>query len=111
MKPLYCFRVNPNTGEITKIVIPEYTEVRNQYTPRIIYKFTNCINKEGKIYRIVDNKINRFVGMKVFTFNENTDNAYKIIKDTLANKINKLDSELKNTKNVLTRIETENKER
>lgn len=104
-KPLYCFKVNPETGQITKITIPRYNIKKpSHYTSRLIYVFGNCISNDGKTYRITSDKLDRFVGNKLFTFNGSSDDAYKFILETINEQINDLENKCKNAKRQFTNI-------
>lgn len=87
MKPLYCFKFNDITGEVTKVVIPEYKEIAINNYGKIGYKFiSNEINKGSVHYLIENGKLDRFVSNKIFTFHDDSRKACEIMAKTLKEK-------------------------
>lgn len=80
-KPFYCFKLDPDTYEIEKFTINEYWVYTNIFTKHKTYSFDAPphITKYDKHYSIRDNKFNRFVSGKVFTFNGDIESAIDII--------------------------------
>lgn len=93
---LYCFKFNDITGEITKIEIPVFYTRFNKYTGRCTYIWEKPrINKFDSRYSVPDEKIDRFVSNKVFTFKDDYDYVCGIIENTLLSDAEKLDAQLK----------------
>lgn len=104
-KPLYCFKVNPETGQIKKITIPRYNIKKpSHYTSRLIYIFGNCISNDGKTYRITSDKLDRFVGNKLFTFNGSILDAREVITDTLLDQLDNLEDKLIHTQTLYNKV-------
>lgn len=90
METLYCFKYDRENGKLTKIEIPEYKINTNRFTDRKTYCFEKPrINKSDNHYQIPEEKFDRFVSDKVFTFNPDVENAKYIIYDTLVDKRDK----------------------
>ena len=94
METLYCFKYDKENGKLTKIEISEYATRVNKYTDRKTYYFNKPrINKSSGLYQVPEEKIDRFVSDKVFTFNPDVENAKQIIYSTLEEKRNKAELE------------------
>ena len=94
METLYCFKYDKENGKLTKIEIPEYGTSVNRFTERKTYYFNKPkINKSSGLYQVPEEKIDRFVSDKVFTFNGDTQNAKRIIFETMLSKYYKLENE------------------
>ena len=105
MDTLYCFKVNPEDGEIKKITIPEYTVKNNSpYTSRKTYTFNNNINSEGKFYYLSSEKIDRYVSNKLFTFDSSMIDAVTEIINTLETKSEKLRDDLRKNESILAMV-------
>lgn len=89
MQTLYCYKVNKQTGEITKIVIDEYTINPHHHRGNtyIIDNKVYQINKCDKRIFVPQKKLDKYVSGKVFTFSSDDKIAHKIIFNTLNNKI------------------------
>lgn len=95
MEPLYCFKFNDITGEITRIEIPEYRRIVNTYSGIVSYRWDNPrINKSDTHFSVDSTKIDRFVSYKVFTFNDDYDYACKVIQETLLKDADMLEKQL-----------------
>jgi hypothetical protein len=90
-KPLYCFRLNDVTGEITKYIITDYEH--REYGYRKFYKFTADLGCRDYVYIVREQNINKFVSNKVFTFNPNVKDAMVKILNTIKNKKNTAERE------------------
>lgn len=89
MEILYCFKYDKENGKLTKIEIPEYGTSTNRFTERKTYYFNKPrINKSSSLYQVTEEKIDRFVNNKVFTFNPDVENVKQIIYSTLVDKMN-----------------------
>ena len=89
METLYCFKYDKENGKLTKIEIPEYGTSTNRFTDRKTYYFNKPrINKSSGLYQVPEEKIDRFVSDKVFTFNPDVENVKQIIYSTLVDKMN-----------------------
>lgn len=86
MEPLYCFKYEEDTGNITKIVIPEYGISVNRFTDRKTYHFNKPQNKSDRYFQVPEAKLDRYVSGKVYTFNGDTQNAKRIILEELTGK-------------------------
>ncbi len=90
MDELYCFKYDKENGKLTKIEIPEYGTSVNRFTERKTYYFNKPrINKSSGLYQVKEEKIDRFVSDKIFTFNPDVENAKEIIYSTLLKKRDK----------------------
>lgn len=90
METLYCFKYDKENGKLTKIEIPEYGISVNKFTERKTYYFNKPrINKSSGLYQVQEEKIDRFVSDKVFTFNPDVENVKRIILNTICCKRNK----------------------
>ncbi len=93
-RQLYCFKYNEETGEITRIEIPEYTLETHYWTGKKTYCFDKPkINKSYSHETIAEGKLDRYVTGKVFTFNPNIQYAKRIILETLTAKYYKAEAE------------------
>ena len=81
MIPLYCFKLDKDTGIITRETIEEYHTVHpSMYIPsRVIYKYKNRQNGCD----IHGENLDKFVNWKVYSFNSDTERAKKIILENL----------------------------
>lgn len=94
MENLYCFKYDKENGKLTKIEIPEYGTSINKYTSRKTYYFNKPkINKIDNYYQVPEEKIDRFVNDKVYTFNPDVENVKMIIYSTLEEKRDKAEFE------------------
>ena len=90
METLYCFKYDKENGKLTKIEIPEYGTSTNRFTERKTYYFNKPrINKSSGLYQVPEEKIDRFVSDKVFTFNPDVEKVKQIIYSTLEEKRDK----------------------
>lgn len=84
METLYCFKYDTETCEISKIKIQRYTVEQNKYTGRKTYKWSYPrINSVDMHYCLSEQKLDRYVSSKVFTFNPDVENVKQIIYSTL----------------------------
>ena len=89
METLYCFKYDKENGKLTKTEIPEYGTSTNRFTGRKTYYFNKPrINKSSGLYQVPEEKIDRFVNDKVFTFNPDVENVKHIIYNTVVDKMN-----------------------
>lgn len=94
MDILYCFKFDDITGEITSIAITEYKLKFNQYTGRKTYSWdTPRINKADTHFTVHEEKLDRFVNNKVFTFDANFEHACRIIENTLKADIDRFEKQ------------------
>ena len=93
---LYCFKFNDITGEITRIEITNYNTRYNSYTGKCTYTWgTPRINKCDSKFSVSEDKLDRFVSNKVFTFKDDYEYVCGIIENTLLSDAEKLDAQLK----------------
>ena len=78
--PLYCFRLDPETGELTRYEVWNYYTVTNFYSNKKAYKFRGQIgaNTYDK-YTVKFEDLNRFAWFKLFTFDPDMDKARQLI--------------------------------
>ena len=83
---LYCFEFNEDTGELSKEEITEY-KVSHPYS---LPAFSNIkqyrFKYKGRNIIIRDDKLDKFLNWKVYTFNDSLENVKSIIYDTIYNK-------------------------
>ena len=75
--PLYCFKLDEFTGEITRIVIENFHTVHpSKYIPdRVNYTF-----RIGKTtYDVHGSNIDKFINWKVYSFTDDIDKAKNIM--------------------------------
>lgn len=86
-KPIYCFKVNPYNGEITKYTITDYRKRKINDCGRMVYTFRNPKVCDGYAHYAIENsKLDRFVNYKIFTFEDDQTRAERIIANTLHGK-------------------------
>lgn len=94
MKNLYCFRLNEDLS-LTRFEITEYDTNENFYTKKKTYSFSEPkVNKSDKHYTVPEAKLDRFLNNKVYTFIDDENYAWEIIKETLFDKIYVMQKEL-----------------
>lgn len=79
--PLYCFKLDEFTGEITRIVIENFHTVHpSKYIPdRVNYTF-----RIGKTtYDVHGSNIDKFINWKVYSFTDDIDKAKNIMYESL----------------------------
>ena len=101
MDSIFCFKFNDITGKVTRIEISEYRIQVNASTGKKTYLFANTITQEGSNYRVSEDKFDRFVSNKVFSFDDSYSHAYKIMKDDLEEAIGRLEREYKRKQSLL----------
>lgn len=85
--PIYCFKLDAETFELTRIEITDYETIKCN-SRRHIYKWEKPkINRCEKRFYLNPEKIDRFVNNKVFTFNPDREHAWYIIESTLETKL------------------------
>lgn len=90
METLYCFKYDKENGKLTKIEIPEYKIITNRFTDKKIYYFEKPkINKSDSHYQTPEEKLDRFVNDKIFTFNPDEQRVKRIILNTICCKRDK----------------------
>lgn len=85
MKPLYYFKLNAETGELTRKEIKEYEEKNSTnytYGNRHYYRWKNVC-----YMYCYDNDLDRFKHNHLYSFNGDYDRAYKIVHDALFEKV------------------------
>ena len=81
-KPIYCFKVNQETGTITKTVITEYTE--RSYYRTVGYQYVKNSEKGIKTrYDFKKDSMDKYLNGKLYSFNPDENAAYRRIVDTL----------------------------
>jgi hypothetical protein len=104
-KPIYCFKLDNETFELTRIEITDYKIHRLNEYGRFRYKWENPkINKCDRYYYLEPKKMDRFVNYKVFTLNPDAQNALNIIKATLEKQLDEFTSKIKRTQIFLENI-------
>lgn len=87
MEKLYCFKFDDITGEITRVVISDYSIKKINNYNRYGYKFCSKeINKSLSHYFVENSKLDRFASNKVFTFHDDIVRVKEIIRNTLKEK-------------------------
>ena len=80
MPPLYCYKYDMDTQELVEICIEHYTKRTNEFTERSTYSWTNPkVNKSYTHESVSDEKLDRFVNGKVYTFAHSKDYVLDII--------------------------------
>ena len=95
MKPLYCFKFDDITGEVTQIQIPKYA-VGYAYVRKKVYHF-ECseIVKNQKQFTVEEKKFDRFVNGKIYTFNGDRKAAIDLMLKTMKDKKKYHDREMR----------------
>lgn len=92
MNPLYCFKLDEQTGEITRLVIENYSKYQpSPFVPsRVFYTFV--INN----YRhdLNSKNLDRCVNWRYYTFEDNLDKVKQEFISDLRNKITKAKKDL-----------------
>lgn len=101
MEPLYCFKLNEQSGEVTCIKISKYErrclcEYTQTYALKYKERFTG-IKRE-----IRESNLDKFLNWKVYTFNSDPFHAYEIIRKSLEDKEQISHNDYIRWKNVLT---------
>jgi len=85
MEPLYCYKYDMATQELTEICITHYNTKTNTFTGRSTYTWDDPkVNKSYTHESVPDTKLDRFVNGKVFTFTQGEDHALDIILDDIS---------------------------
>lgn len=84
---LYCFKFDDDTGEIQRIVIDDYAIRKVNNFGKVVYSFRVNELSNGTRVSVVNDKLDRFVSHKIYTFTDDMDRARKIINDTLKKNI------------------------
>lgn len=84
---LYCFKFDDITGEIQRVVIDSYSTRQLNSWGKILYSFKVKDIAGGSKTSVVNEKFDRFVSNKVYTFIDDKDRAKKIINDKLKKNI------------------------
>ena len=100
---LYCFKLDPNTGQISRSVIKDYKTIPvsqwvdngNKYR----YK-----NNHGTLTDAYERNLNQMVHNKVYSFNDDIGAAKHIMQETIKNRIQNLFHELEKCQTVLERM-------
>ena len=85
MKPLYYFRLNQDTGELTRTEITDYEEKNTTnytYGSRHYYRWKNIV-----YMYCYDNDLNKFKHNHLYSFDGDFVRAYKIVQDALLEKM------------------------
>lgn len=106
MEPLYCFKLNEESGLITKCTIPEYEKVQvSKWTGRTEYRFKTSIWAGTKTQYICrEENIDYFVNGKLYTFNPDRKRATALIRSYINQRCDKHYTEYKRWQEVLERI-------
>ena len=88
MQPLYCFRLNEETGEITKHKITEYETCKRGYREVYFYR----LDSKQK-YEVYKSNLDKLIHGKYHTFDGNDEKAIKRILDILEAKRDKANDE------------------
>ena len=83
---LYCFEFNEDTGEISKEEITEYKVSHPYNLPAFSHIKQYRFKYKGRNITIKDDKLDKFLNWKVYTFNDSLENVKSIIYDTIYNK-------------------------
>lgn len=88
MEPLYCYKYNIATQELTEICIEHYKTVTNTFTGRSTYSWTEPkVNKSYTHESVPDTKLDRFVNGKVFTFKHDEDYVLDLILNDIGERL------------------------
>lgn len=108
-KSIYCFKINKDTFELSRIEIPKYRIRKINNYGKFVYEWElPKINRYDKHFYLEPEKIDRFVNYKVFTFNPDAQNALNIIKSTLEKQLDEFTSKIQRTQNFLENIKRRN---
>lgn len=103
-RPLYVFKFDEATGEVKRFVVKNYREITlNSHKVEYVFQ-SKEINKEQSYFAIRNDKLDRFVNNKVVTFHDDYEMAYKIIEDTIHEKINDYQRKVKHQTCILKRL-------
>ena len=84
-KPLYCWKVSDN-GDVSKFVIKSYNLYGTNFThPE--YRFVFDFGNGSTVTYVKPSNIDKFVNNKVYSFIDDDDRAFDIIKLSIQNKI------------------------
>ena len=109
MNPLYCFRLDFETGKVTRYTIDNYVYRDTGYSHyHHVYSFKADIGSSQYHYDVRDEIIDRFVSQKIFSFNPDMRSAIEIIEETLTNKSEKAKRENRNINKLLKKIKEVN---
>ena len=98
MRPLYCYVVDMDTGELFNHIITNYNaRVMCPATNRILYSYKLC----GKDRTIMSTSLNKFVHGRLCTFTLTEPEARQIIRQTLHAKVNKARKDYNDTSELL----------
>lgn len=109
MEILYCFKLDPDTGEVKRYEIKDYHVKKRMWaTPKeeICFK-ENLGTRTDYHYALKPNKLNRFVHEKVFTFDPDYGHAIGIIIDTLKQDVEESKLKFKRLEGILSRVRHE----
>lgn len=98
MDKIYYYKLNPYTGEISKIEITDYKIVKHKWNPyRDSIVFSGMYgSKTKREYSIETIDLDKFLHNRVISYNSDIKHAVDIIKHTLLFKISNLKSSLDN---------------
>lgn len=101
-KPIYCFKLDNETFELTRFEITDYKIHKLNEYGRFRYKWENPkINKCDRYYYLEPKKMDRFVNYKVFTFDPDEKNALRIIEETLSSQLDEFKTKTSKTQELL----------
>ena len=93
MKPLYCFRYNPETGEILRSEITNYSKVTLcEFTGRYCVEYKDPVTKY--VNRVRPENIDKLVYNKIYSFTSDIDYARLIVNDALKAKVAEAQAEV-----------------
>ena len=99
--PLYCFRINEETGEITSYELTDYKKIlKCSYTNQHEFRFDGR-NVGGKIKNITvlrEENIGRFVNGKVFLYENDIDKARSIALQEIKDRLTEVEANVKRYK-------------
>ena len=106
-KSLYCFKVDEQTGLIELFTFTEYKIIEvSSYTHRKEIRFDSRLvgtkNKSLCCFRYEN--LDKFVNGRVLSFDSNYNKAFRIIEESLRQKITHLEKELIKTKNIYNKV-------
>lgn len=89
-EPLYCFKLEEESGKIIRYIIPEWDirNINNYGRFNYIFDIPEGMLKSKSKYYLENNKLDRFVSNKLITFNPDEEEAFQLIIHTLISRRN-----------------------
>lgn len=107
MDTLYCFRLDEDTGVITRYEITEYHEVKYGYRNGKSYlKFNANIGGGKAVYTVNARNIDSVFQLKVYSFEDSLEKAVSKFKDYYKHKKYLAEKEIEKMSNRLEKIES-----